>query len=707
VTLSRETPFDDLLARWRTRRGWAAALDVAAFLVVPAALAILVVGSALWVGGAFVIVLLLAVLGGLRGGRESARDRQLLARHVDRVLLPVQESSDLLAGSAPASLLGRLQRERALAALAAAEPAALLPRRRLRRALLRLAVAGSIGVAILTVGTRSTGTAILGSPSAATPAPLAPPRIESVEMVVHPPAYTGRPPRRLAGGDGAVEEGARVEWTVTTSGPVARADLVWVDGETPLDLDPAGIASGSRRIDRSQIYAIRAATADGRETRSPYARLTVIADQAPAVRVVLPAEPVVDLDPQAVGALGIEVEARDDHGVAAVDLVLTLVTGIGEGLTFDETRTPLESGAGERYRRRLDLANLGLAAGSELYVIAEARDRRAPDPNLGRSQPLRIRIGAPSARSADLARGVVLARPEDAFRSQRQIIIDTQRLIAEAPQLTRAEFERRSQSLGFDQMALRQRYGELLGEESESGGLEEEGEVVAPGDEAPLASLPQGFVHFHDSAESATFFSDPLRREMKRMIGQMWDAEGRLRIFDPRGALPYELEALRLLKEIQRRSRAYVPKTAGTQPQVLLERRLSGDLSKVRDVETRSNLAVPRRSEAERALDALRGARRGGPLPALQAALDEANAVLARAASEGQLADLDPLDAGREAADIVRAGGAADPSIWGRVEAGLWLAATSPPAAPAADSGAGATLLERYRAALGAEREGR
>jgi hypothetical protein len=688
-----------LAGRWRARRAVAALLEIGAALAVVLALASL--GERRWLVAAVLAGAAAATLAAWWARRPRPGDRALMAKHLDRASEALEESAELLLDArAPATPLGALQRARVAALLTAAAADDLLPRARTRRAARRFVIGLLVAAVVLAVAQRRPESTVGARPGASSPgAPLESPRIERVEVTVHPPAYTGRPRRSLAGLDGAVEEGSRVEWRVETAAPIARAAIVWVDGETPLEVSPPLRATGAEKVSASRIYSIRVTAPDGRDARSAYARLTVVRDEEPVVRLVRPTQPVVERDPDALGALELEVEVRDDYGIADAALVVTLASGIGEGVTFAERRLALAVDGG-RARRALDLAALGLAPGSELYLVAEARDRREPTPNRGRSQPLRVRIGDPSAQTADLARGVVLARPEDTFRSQRQIIIDTERLIAEAPRLPRAEFEQRSQSLGFDQMALRLRYGELLGEETEESGIELEN---PENPDSPLGLIPEGLVHFHDSEATATYFSDPLRREMKRMLDRMWQAEGMLRVFDPRGALPHELEALRLLKDIQRRSRAYVPKTAGEQPVVDLERRLSADLSKVRDVATRAEALVPPRSDAEIALDGLRAARRLGDPAGLAAALSAAESALVAAASDGRLVDLAPLDAARQAGEALRLGASIDSELWVSVEAGLWAGATAAPRAPRAAHAAG-SLLDRYRAQLANDR---
>jgi hypothetical protein len=55
----------------------------------------------------------------------------------------------------------------------------------------------------------------------------------------------------------------------------------------------------------------------------------------------------------------------------------------------------------------------------------------------------------------------------------------------------------------------------------------------------------------------------------------------RLRLNDPQAALPFEYKALRLLKDLQQKSRMYVAKTAYNPAPLKMEKRLTGDLDKI------------------------------------------------------------------------------------------------------------------------------
>lgn len=70
--------------------------------------------------------------------------------------------------------------------------------------------------------------------------------------------------------------------------------------------------------------------------------------------------------------------------------------------------------------------------------------------------------------------------------------------------------------------------------------------------------------------------------KLKGALAQMWEAELRLRTHKPKEALPYEYKALRMLKEVQQSTRAYVAKTGFEAPPLKEpELRLSGELDKI------------------------------------------------------------------------------------------------------------------------------
>ncbi len=231
-----------------------------------------------------------------------------------------------------------------------------------------------------------------------------------------------------------------------------------------------------------------------------------------------------------------------------------------------------------RLKKQIDLDALGMIPGDELYFYVQARDTHNQE---SRSDIYIVTIqDTAQLMSMDGMIGGVNLVPEY-FRSQRQIIIDTEKLIKEKGIITVQEFNSRSNDIGVDQKLLRLRYGKFLGEEDESeiGGHDEE--VEDPSDFGNPEAILDAVSHKHDQAEDATFFEPELKAQLKATLSEMWKSELQLRLYKPSDALPFEYKALRLLKDLQQKSRVYVAKTSFKPPLIKTDKRLSGELDKI------------------------------------------------------------------------------------------------------------------------------
>ncbi len=263
-----------------------------------------------------------------------------------------------------------------------------------------------------------------------------------------------------------------------------------------------------------------------------------------------------------------------------------------------------------------------------MYYYWAAVDNRRPEPNFTKSDTYFV-VYKDTAKLAEseLATMAVNLMPEY-FRSQRQIIIDTEKLIRErktnlgrlnAPgRAKQAAFNSASNEIGFDQKALRLRYGQFLGEEFENsiGGKagpedhdgdplagfrhdhdkgEGEHEIHAEAHEHehshgggtdeskdPVAALLEQYIHQHDDAETNTFHEQSTRSLLKMALENMWQSELNLRLYEPEKALPFEQKALSYLKLSQQKARSYVRKTGFDPPPIKeQELRLTGELKNV------------------------------------------------------------------------------------------------------------------------------
>ena len=753
--------------RWLRRQLWTRAaytLAVAVLLVTLSALAAknlpqssnpLALAIACGAMVALLTGLLLAEARTLR--RQEASRRARIARHLNRVAPEVEESAELLLEpEAALSPLARLQRERAGRALAELGLAALpmsLPTANLRRALVLLFTSLAVSAVLWTLlpgwlvhwqaRPTSNATVTTAGNSSQRPQPTSHPSFERIQVRIAPPTYTGQPRRTVQGADVEAEEGSRLDWEVTVAGPTSSATTValgFADRRQALRADgddPPTRWRGSLRLTASRIYQLILEDESGEVERTSFARLVALPDRPARVHIVQPG-PTVEVMAEEPGVVVIEAEARDDFGVASAVVVATLATGTGERVEFREEqfafdqREPLprqpdaSKTVGARFSRRLDLGELHLEAGSELFYFVEVTDNRPPEGQRSRSATQRIRVPGGRGTSIALGDGLALRPVPEHFRSQRQIIIDTEKLLAERSQLSSLEFGERAESIGFDQAALRHRYGNLLGLETENDAPLGEGdneatagepgphgsgshedhhaehaaEPVAASDGPNLSGrvidlAPEQFVHQHDSSEISTFFTDSTRSKLRACLAAMWEAERRLRTHRPRAALVHENEALQLLKEVQEAARVYVQRVGFEPPPLDPEgKRLTGELDKISSQRLRlAGSGSKEPSEIEMALDLLAGLDLGldaSQRQRLAALLDNAAREVARRSLDDPLSEISALDDLRRFSQALRGGQAevGDPEAGespvpvARVRQALWRLVAEPQPRP-------------------------
>ncbi|TXH26199.1 MAG: hypothetical protein E6Q96_08125 [Cyclobacteriaceae bacterium] len=457
----------------------------------------------------------------------------------------------------------------------------------------------------------------------AIPATKLPADIKQAKVFVQPPGYTGIAGYNPSDLNLNVQENSRVTWTLTFSEAIKKASFVSSSRDTlSFSKNQNDEWQLSTTLDRNGFYQL--ACQDDSNHSSDYYKIEIMKDQAPIIRLA-------DLDQftQVEYNSKQQVDAKpallDDYGLTDAYIIATVSKGSGESVKFREEKIRFSNPAEIRgkqlsARQTLDLKKLGLEPGDELYFYVEAIDNKIPVANRSRTETYFITIPdtAQDVMTADGGLGVDLM-PEY-FRSQRQIIIDTEKLIREKKTIAKKEFGSRSNELGYDQKVLRLRYGQFLGEEAESGVgaveahaaddkdehdeskkaadmvkefghqhdtenehnlVEEKDPTKKDVDGGKKENLLEGFVHEHDNEESATFFYQSLKMKLKAALAQMWDAELYLRLYEPEKSLPYQYTALKLLKEISNDSRIYVHRTGFEPPPIKEEKRLTADLNEV------------------------------------------------------------------------------------------------------------------------------
>ncbi|UTA69485.1 hypothetical protein [Emticicia sp. 21SJ11W-3] len=458
-----------------------------------------------------------------------------------------------------------------------------------------------------------------------------PPVFSSAQLTITPPAYTQLPTKTNDDLNASAISGSMLKWLVAFNHTNNLAVKLSNNRGEELAFRKTGeVFEYTDMLQGSGLYAIKAYWKDSLIFQSDYYRLEAIPDLAPRID---PASKELYKfhflkDPKTVQ---ISAKISDDFQVTQAFIIATVARGSGENVKFREIKLPIyQAHFKEAFiNKTIDLKALNFAPGDELYYYWAAIDNKKPEPNYTKSDTYFIVYKDTSkTEEAEMATMAMNILPEY-FRSQRQIIIDTEKLIAKRNKISLKDFKSTSNEIGFDQKALRLRYGQYLGEEFENsigggdpipsdaisgsamGGdllkgfthAHDEGEhdhedgekhqanghshdhvAETKGNqdnEDPLAAILKDYVHSHDDGEANTFYEQSTRSLLKMSLEQMWQSELHLRLYEPEKALPFEKKALEFLKSAQQKARTFVKKTSFDPPPIKeKEKRMTGELTK-------------------------------------------------------------------------------------------------------------------------------
>ncbi|MEI7582136.1 DUF4175 family protein [Runella sp.] len=449
------------------------------------------------------------------------------------------------------------------------------------------------------------------------------PSFASAQLTITPPSYTKLPVRVVSDLNVSSINGSRLKWQLEFSHSSELAVKLTNNRGEELPFKKVGEHfEYSDQLYNSGLYGFKAYWRDSLIYQSDYYRLEAVPDLAPKIE---PASKELYQyhflkDPK---KLPISAKISDDFLVNQAFIVATVARGSGENVKFREIKLPIAQANFKETKvaQTIDLKALNFAPGDELYYYWAAIDNKRPEPNFTKSDTYFVVYKDTSkVEEAELATMAMNILPEY-FRSQRQIIIDSEKLIAKRNKISAKEFNSTSNEIGFDQKALRLRYGQYLGEEFETsigGGnalpKDNQGDAVVgfallhgfvhahdqgeesvesggheghnhgggkkeSDDKDPVASILEEYVHSHDDGEANTFYEQSTRALLKMALEQMWQSELHLRMYEPEKAIPFEKKALEYLKSAQQRARTFVKKTSFDPPPIKeKEKRLTGEL---------------------------------------------------------------------------------------------------------------------------------
>ncbi len=444
--------------------------------------------------------------------------------------------------------------------------------------------------------------------------------LSDIQVVITPPKYTNLPTNESDNFNISCLTGSQIEWKLSFANS-QNLRVVFVNNRNEkLDFKKKdNFFILTDQVIGSGFYSIKAYWKDSLAYESEFYRLEAIRDEAPVIEPLSKELYQIHYLKDSKN-LKISAKISDDFMVKEAYIVATLARGSGENVKFREMKIPIseKNFHTQAITQEIQLNTLHFSPGDELYYHWEAVDNKTPDANLSLSDTYFL-VYKDTARveDAELATMAMNIMPEY-FRSQRQIIIDTEKLIAKRNKIPAQSFNSISNEIGFDQKALRLRYGQYLGEENEgaigaTNALPEnvdnnvdmlksfrhdhdEGEHEHDHEEKKehnhsekadnskdggVAELLADYVHSHDDGELNTYYEKSTKSLLKMALEQMWQSELHLRLYEPEKAIPFEKKALEYLKNAQQKARTFVKKTSFSPPPIKeKEKRFSGELTK-------------------------------------------------------------------------------------------------------------------------------
>jgi len=427
-----------------------------------------------------------------------------------------------------------------------------------------------------------------------------------VSVKIEPPAYTGLEAEQTRQLDLELPEGSRVEWVLDVDGLDTRYAIRLSGGEElPLERDVDGHLHAGGVISSTDLYRIVGTGAGDEATIGGVYSLTVKLDHPPDIRIVEPQVSALEIPKSGPARFESRALVRDDYGVQTVEILASVAKGSGEGVKFRDQTLQFDQGAetadGWSYGKDWDLESLGMEPGDEVYFTVIATDNRRPQANTGRSETLIVRW-LDEDRAGLAAEGFGIDFIPEFFKSQRQIIIDTEQLLADQPRLAAQLFKDTSYGIGRAQADLKEKYGQYLGDEfgegpgDQLGGAHETSGETGDGHDhhepAPEAGANKSvnstadilrlYGHNHGDPEIGPITRRNPVALMKRAVSEMWQAERHLMQAEPEQALPFEYEAYKYLKLARQADRIYVKRLGFEPPPVSEDNRLKGKLDEIR-----------------------------------------------------------------------------------------------------------------------------
>ena len=449
------------------------------------------------------------------------------------------------------------------------------------------------------------------------------PQLIETSIAIQYPSYTGKGTSNTTSPNIKAVEGSRIIWNLEFDGDVKEVEMDLMGERIRFTKNQESYRL-TKTLEASGFYSFTFKDLEGNDYVSDLYSLEMVTDEPPMVQIEgLDNYTYFEFDDDK--RLMLSTNISDDFGIDDAYIIATVSKGSGESVKFREETVRFDRAIPKGNKRiqlkqPLDLDALKMDPGDELYFYVEALDQKTPTPNIARSETYFAVIRDTITDEFTVEGNLGVDLMPDYFRSQRQLIIDTEKLIADRPNISEKDFKFRSNELGFDQKQLRLKYGQFMGDETEMqaapgqvSSTENEGDDDDHAGEEGEEDLLDGYSHKHDSEnehnlveehdheseaqeeedplhdyvhnhsdpEASTLFEKSLKAKLRDALSIMWDAELHLRLYEPEKSLPYQYDALKIIQDIKNSARIYVHRIGFDPPPIKEENRLSGDIEDI------------------------------------------------------------------------------------------------------------------------------
>jgi len=452
------------------------------------------------------------------------------------------------------------------------------------------------------------------------------PVVTSSKIQITPPDYTGLKQSTLNKMDVKVPEGSRLTWSLNFS--QSNYDYYYYRSKNQRNIliKNGDLFSINDTINQTSLYSFSYKSKQSEGQLDGIYSITVLRDKAPKITVVQPNRSLIEIQKNATAEFTLKANISDDYQISDIEILASVAKGSGEAVKFRDKVFRFHNNSysnNNLYTRHWSLQELGMEPGDEVYFRITATDNKQPLNQSTQSSTIIVRW-LDDYDAEMTAEGVQIGFIPEYFRSQRQIIIETEQLISDKRDLKVDQFKNISIDLGHSQSDLKQKYGQYLGDEfgegpSEQFGLadgyhggeshsageasagvkieqehqqeeephspehlhQQENEISTSTDKSGANEIIQQFTHSHGTTEIGPISSRDPKSWMKMAVNEMWQAELHLMLSEPKRAIPFEYKAYEYLKRARQAERIYAKRLGFEPPPVTEERRLSGELQDI------------------------------------------------------------------------------------------------------------------------------